>query len=74
MSPALGWGLELPYSIVCRGGSACDPAHASANASSGLIRSVDVVIAAREKPMAGLMRALGMEFPRHRLRSITFWV
>ena len=72
-APERGWGLELPYSVVCRGGGGCD--HVSnASAAATTIRSIDVVIAAQSRPVARLVRALGTEFPRQRLESVTFWV
>ena len=74
-APERGWGLELPYSVVCRSGAGCDhaPANSSASATPPL-RSLDVVIAAQSRPVAGLVRAIGNELPRQRLETVIFWV
>ena len=71
LTPEPGWGLELPYSIVCRGGAGCDLA---SNASTDALRTLDVVIAVREKPVASFVRALGNELPMQRLALVTIWV
>ncbi|KAL1527276.1 hypothetical protein AB1Y20_015951 [Prymnesium parvum] len=68
--PVAGWGLELPYSLVCRGGAACDGE--APPASPPL--AVHVVLAARERPVAPVLRSLAAEFPRHRLANVTFWL
>lgn len=68
--PLPGWGLEMPYSVACRGG-VCS---GSVAGDDGALPTLDVVLAAQNQPTAPLVRMVLDTLPLARLAVPTVWI